>query len=67
LADQLGENIAQSSRKLYHSPAFDVKLFALLEGLSYDQEMRAKHIDLIERYLLKGQTIPSEEKDIFYS
>jgi hypothetical protein len=62
LADQLGEKIAQSSRKLYNSPAFDVKLFALLESLSYYQEMIAKHIDLIERRLLKGQTIPSEEK-----
>lgn len=62
LADELGEKIAQSSRKLYHSPAFDVKLFALLEGLSYYQEMMAKHINLIERRLLKGQTIPSEEK-----
>lgn len=62
LAGELEEKIAQSSRQLYHSPAFDVKLFALLEGLSYYREMIAKHIDLIERRLLKGQTIPSEEK-----
>jgi hypothetical protein len=62
LAGELEEKIAKSSRQLYHSPAFDGKLFALLEGLSYYQEMIAKHIDLIERRLLKGQTIPSEEK-----
>jgi hypothetical protein len=58
----MGERIAQSSLKLYHSQSSDVKLFALLEGLSYYQEMIAKHINLIERRLLKGQTILSEEK-----
>ncbi len=68
LAGELEEKIAQSSRQLYHSQAFDVKLFALLEGLSYYREMIAKHIELIERRLLKGQIIhhPLRRKSIFY-
>lgn len=62
LAQELDGKITESYLKLYHSPAFDVKLFAALEGLSYYQEMIKKHIGLIERRLLKGQVIPSEEK-----
>lgn len=62
LARELDEKITQSGQQLYHSPAFDKKLLALLEGLSYYQEMIKKHIDLIERRLLKGETIPSAEK-----
>lgn len=62
LAREIDEKIAESSHELYHSPLFDVKLFALLKELSYYQEMIKKHIDLIERRLLKGETIPSAEK-----
>ena len=62
LAIELDEKIADSCKELYCSPLFDVKLFALLEELSYYQEMIKKHIDLIERRLLKGETIPSAEK-----
>jgi hypothetical protein len=62
LASELQEKITRSSCELYRSPLFDVKLFALLEALAYYQEMITKHIDLIQRRLLKGQSIPSEEK-----
>ena len=62
LAREIDEKIAESSHELYHSPLFDIKLFALLKELSYYQEMIKKHIDLIERRLLKGETIPSAEK-----
>ena len=62
LARELDQKIAASCLELYHSPVFDVKLFSLLEGLSYYQEMMEKHINLIERCLLKGETIPSAEK-----
>lgn len=62
LAKELDEKIAESCKELYRSPLFDVKLFALLEGLSYYQEMIRKHIDLIERRLLRGEIIPSAEK-----
>ncbi len=46
----------------WYTRLFVVKLFALLEGLAYYQEMIKKHIDLIQRRLLKGETIPSAEK-----
>lgn len=62
LATELSEKIKSSSLDLYNSAGFDVKLFAILEGLSYYQQMIIKHIDLIDRRLLKGETIPSEEK-----
>ena len=62
LAGELDQKIAESCQELYRSPNFDIKLFALLEGLSYYQQMIKKHIDLIERRLLKGETIPSAEK-----
>lgn len=62
LATELNEKITESCRELYHSPLFGVKLFALLQGLSYYQEMIKKHIDLINRRLLKGETIPQAEK-----
>lgn len=62
LAGELEEKIAESCRQLYISPLFDSKLFAVLEGLTYYLEMITKHINLIDRRLLKGQTIPSWEK-----
>ena len=62
LAKELEEKVAQSAQHLYQSPLFDAKLLAILEGLSYYQEMIKKHIDLVDRRLIKGETIPSEEK-----
>src|ERR1035437_8518595 len=62
LARELDKKIAESYLELYQSPAFGIKLLAVLEALSYYQEMIKKHIDLIERRLLKGETIPSAEK-----
>jgi hypothetical protein len=62
LARGLEEKVADSCQQLYISARFDIKLFAILEGLSYYQEMIKKHINLIDRRLLKGQTIPSAEK-----
>jgi IS5 family transposase len=61
-ARELEEKIAQSCHELYDPAAFDIKLFALLQGLSYYQEMIRKHIDLVERRLLKGEMIPAAEK-----
>jgi IS5 family transposase len=62
LAREVDEKIAESCLELYNSPAFGLKLLAVLEALSYYQGMIKKHIDLIERRLLKGETIPSAEK-----
>jgi len=38
------------------------KVLTLLEALRYYQKMVVKHIDLVERRLLKGEAIPHEEK-----
>jgi transposase, IS5 family len=62
LARELDQKIAESCLELNQSATMDIKLFALLQALSYYQEMIKKHIDLIERRLLKGETIPSAEK-----
>lgn len=62
LASGLNEKLTQSQQQLYSSPLFDEKLLAILQGLSYYQEMISKHIDLIDRRLLKGEKIPSSEK-----
>ena len=37
-------------------------LLSLLEELNYYEQMLDKHIDLVERRLAKGETIPHEEK-----
>lgn len=37
-------------------------LLSLLEELNYYEQMLDKHIDLVERRLVKGETIPHEEK-----
>lgn len=38
------------------------KVIALLESLSYYEKMLLKHIDLVDRRLLKGEVIPHQEK-----
>jgi len=41
---------------------FNIKQFALLQELSYYLEMLDKHIDLVERRIIKGEKIPHEDK-----
>ena len=62
LATELNQKVTQSKEELYCSPLFDTRLMNLLSALTYYQEMLVKHIDLITRRLLKGESIPSEEK-----
>jgi IS5 family transposase len=62
LASELDEKIAESCLTLDGLAAFDAKLFAILTALSYYQEMIKKHIDLVDRRLLKWEVIPSVEK-----
>ena len=62
LAKEVDDKITISCNELYFSSAFDIKLFGLLSELAYYQEMIKKHIDLIDRRLLKGEKIPSSEK-----
>jgi IS5 family transposase len=62
LAGELDEKVEKSYLGLYQSAAFGIKFLAVLKALSYYQEMIKKHIEMIERRLLKGETIPSAEK-----
>lgn len=62
LAKHVDEKISVSFNELYHSAAFDIKLLEQLNKLAYYQDMIKKHIDLIERRLLKGEKIPANEK-----
>lgn len=43
-------------------PSISIKVFVLLESLAYYEKMLVKHIDLVDRRLLKGEVIPHEEK-----
>ncbi|TAG95652.1 MAG: hypothetical protein EAZ20_00170 [Bacteroidetes bacterium] len=61
IARELDLRITQSSQELYLLPVTD-KLFKKLQELAYYQKMGKKHIDLIERRLLKKELIPSSEK-----
>ena len=61
IAKELDLRITQSSEALYLLPVTD-KLFKKLQELDYYQQMGKKHIDLIERRLLKKELIPSSEK-----
>jgi len=61
IAKELDQRITKSSKELYLLPITD-KLFKLLEDLDNYQKMGKKHIDLIERRLLKKEIIPSNEK-----
>ena len=41
---------------------FNIKQFGLLQELNYYREMLDKHIDLVERRIIKGEKIPHGEK-----
>ena len=40
----------------------NIKIIGLLESLRYYEQMLQKHIDLVERRIIKGEKIPHEEK-----
>lgn len=44
------------------NPILDIKLTALLMSLQEYHKMLVKHIDLVERRIMKGQTIPHQDK-----
>lgn len=62
MARELDEKITQSKEELYGHPLMDMALLTLLQSLDYYQQMLKKHIDLVDRRLLKGEQIPTEEK-----
>lgn len=62
MARELDEKLTQSKGELYGHPLMDMALLTSLESLDYYQQMLKKHINLVDRGLLKGEQIPSEEK-----
>ena len=61
LARQLNDKIAISKEMLYDGLTVAQELMRLMQ-LDYYQSMLTKHIDLVERRLIKGEVIPHEEK-----
>ena len=62
--EQLGqiEEKTIHSLKLYQAATLDPVQWVAIEQIKQFQQYLTKHIDLIERRLLKGETIPHEEK-----
>ena len=61
LARSLDKKITESKPKFEKSMK-SITSIVLLDELDYYQEMLRKHIDLIERRLIKGEEIPHNEK-----
>ncbi len=61
LSKELNGKISQSKEELYAIINSEV-LLAQLIALDYYQDMLVKHIDLVERRLIKGEVIPQHEK-----
>jgi hypothetical protein len=62
LAEGLLEKSEESMADLLGGQELSAKVFAFLMALEYYQQMAAKHIDLVDRRLLKGEKIPQSEK-----
>lgn len=62
LSRELSRRVEQSRKAIMSSAPIDTMTVALLEVLSYYHEMLKKHIDLVERRIIKGEVIPHEEK-----
>jgi hypothetical protein len=60
-ARELEIKVAEDLRQLRASAA-DMRVQMRLDQVEYFQEMLVKHIDLVDRRLLHGETIPHEEK-----
>ena len=59
---ELSLKIHQSEEDLLALVASDLKAMAFLTALSYYHKMLKKHIDLVERRIIKGEIIPHGEK-----
>ncbi len=62
LSKELDEKVTKSAARLKVSPLIDWSLLCILDELDYYQKMLKKHIDLVDRRLLRGEQIPTEEK-----
>ena len=61
LARQLNDKILKSKEAIYEGLT-DMQSLTALMVLDYYHSMLTKHIDLVERRLIKGEIIPHEEK-----
>ena len=59
---ELSQRLEQSQETLLYLAINDIKISALLKALNYYHQMLDKHIDLVERRIIKGEIIPHEEK-----
>lgn len=59
-----GRNLSKKVEIIFKTPLSSVspKVLSLIESLRYYQNMLIKHIDLVDRRLLKGEVIAHEEK-----
>jgi len=61
LAAEVNKKITQSKEQFYTMVSSEVSIAQLL-SLEYYHGMFCKHIDLVERRLIKGEVIPQQEK-----
>jgi len=61
LANELNEKISQSKEQFYEMVDTQISFVKLL-SLDYYHKMLCKHINLVERRLIKGEVIPQNEK-----
>ena len=59
---ELSRRVEQSYKELLLLALADIQAGALLKALSYYHKMLEKHIDLVERRIIKGETIPHKDK-----
>ena len=62
LAGELNKKLNESLEELYEYVEIDKIPWPQIQELFYYQKMLVKHIDLVDRRLLKGEKIPASEK-----
>ncbi len=62
LSKEIDDKVTKSAAQLKVSPLLDRSLLCILDELDYFHKMLKKHIDLVDRRLLKGEQIPTQEK-----
>jgi hypothetical protein len=58
---RLNKRVEQSLQQMEQRP-LSIQLMAAMTSLTYYQSMLVKHLDLVSRRILKGETIPHQEK-----
>jgi hypothetical protein len=62
ISRSLSKKIKQSRQVLSASALLDIELMAMEQELAFYNRMLNKHIDLVERRIIKGEKIPHSEK-----